>query len=218
MMASQKYIFLYALILTLVVFSFGIYMGYVLESSRITQINEMYLQSELELLDQGIQEDMIDAIGLDCNSLVEENIKFADKVYEEALLIKEFEDANKINQDIIFQHERFDLLRTLFWMKSIKIKEKCNSDYHTVVYFYEYINPSIEQEGKQRFFSNLLYQLKQKHANKIMLIPIAADKNIPSIDLLLKKYKIDELPAIMIDEKVEITEVQTLEDIEKYLN
>ncbi len=215
---NQKRFFLYALILTIVIFNIGIFMGYMLESSRIDKINNLYVNAETELLDQMIQRDALSIIDLDCNSLIQENINFGDKIFSEALLIQKYEEANKINDNIIFQHKRFDLLRTLFWINSIKIKEKCNSDYHNVVYFYKYNSPSIEQESKQRFFSNLLSEIKINQEENVMLIPIAADNNIPSVNLLVKEYGIDKLPTILIDEKIKITDVKTIEDIEKYLN
>lgn len=214
---NQKYIFLYALILTFVVFNIGIFFGYMLESSRIDKINTLYLNAEMELIDQMTQKDALEIIDLDCSLLVEENIKFADRIFEEALLIQKYEDANRINGDIKFQHKRFDLLRTLFWVNSIKIKQKCNSDYHNLVYFYKYNNPSIEQESKQKFFSNLLQELKSEFGENIMLIPIAGDNDIPSINLLLQEYEINELPVILIDEKTKITEVDNIEELEKYL-
>ncbi len=217
-MASQKYTLLYALILTFVVFNIGIFMGYMLESSRIDKINKLYLEAEMELLDQRIQKDALEIIDFDCDAMIKENIKFADKIYEEALLIQRYEDANQINPNIIFQHKRYDLLRTLFWINSMRIKEKCNSDYHNVVYFYQYNNPSIEQKSKQRFFSKLLSQIKEKFGNNIMLIPIAGDNDISSINLLLDKYGIEELPVILIDEEFLIYDLESMEDIEKYLS
>jgi hypothetical protein len=149
--------------------------------------------------------------------LVEENIKFGDKIFQEALEIQKYEEANRINNEIIFQHKRFDLLRALFWINSITIKQECNSTYHNVVYFYKYNNPSLEQESKQIFFSNLLKEIKEEEGNKVMLIPIAADNDLPSINLLVEKYEINELPMILIDEKIKITDVESIEDIEKYL-
>ncbi len=217
MINNQKYIFLYALILTLVVFNLGIFMGYMMESSRINRINGLYLNAEMELLDQMIQKDSLELLELDCDSLVEENIKFGDKIYEEALLIERYENANRINNEIIFQHKRFDLLRALFWINSIKIKQKCSPSYHNLIYFYKYDNPSLEQSSRQRFFSNLLKEIKEEKGSDIMLIPIAADNDIPSINLLLKKYDIKDLPTILIDENVKITDVKIRDDIDKYL-
>jgi len=217
-MKSQKYVFLQALIITLVVFNIGIFLGYKLETSRINKISDLYLESEINLLDQMIQKNAFEIIDLNCDMMIEENIKFADKIFEEALIINKYEEANRINQDIIFQHKRYDLLRTLFWINSMKIKEKCNSDYHNLVYLYQYNNPSLEQKAKQKFFSNLLSQIKQRKGNKVMLIPLAADNDISSINLLLNKYEIDELPVILIDEEIKITDVENFEDVEKYLN
>ncbi len=217
MPTNQKRIFLYALLLTIVVFNLGIFMGYMLESSRVGQINTMYLNAETELLDQITQKEALQTLELNCDLLVSENTKFGDRIFQEALQIQKYEDANRINSEIIFQHKRFDLLRTLFWVNSITIKQKCNSQYHNVVYLYKYNEPALEQESKQKFFSNLLIELKNKYGNKVMLIPIAADNDLPSVNLLVEKYEITDLPVILVDEKTRITDVKTLEDIEKYL-
>ena len=217
MINNQKYIFLYALLLTIFVFNLGIFMGYMLESSRAGKINTMYLNAEIELLDQIIQKDALNVLDLDCNLLVKENIKFGDKIFQEALQIQKYEDANRINSEIVFQHKRFDLLRALFWINSITIKQKCNSQYHNIIYFYKYNNPTLEQESKQKFFSNVLREIKDKEGNKVMLIPIAADNDIPSINLLTENYGIIDLPVILIDEKTKLTDIKSMEDIEKYL-
>jgi hypothetical protein len=217
MIKKQKRIFLYALILTVIVFNVGIFMGYMLEASRVDKINTLYIDAELELIDQMAQKDAMQLLDLNCTTLVNENIQFGDQIFSEATIIQQYEDANRIDQDIVFQHKRFDLLRALFWMNSVEIKQKCNPDYHDIVYFYQYNNPSIEQESKQKFFSNLLADVKEEEGNKVMLIPIAADNDIPSITLLTDKYNITQLPTILIDENVKITDVENKSDVEKYL-
>jgi len=221
MIKNQKYIFLYAFILALIIFSLGIFMGYLLESSRINKINTLYLNAEMELLDQTLQRDMIGATGFNqtiCQDFVNENINFGDEIFQEAQQIQKYEDANKINGDIVFQHKRYDLLRTLFWMNSIVIKQKCNASYNDVVYFYKYNNPSIEQDSDQKALSNLLIELKNKYGNNVMLIPIAGDNNISSINLLMEQYSITQLPAILINEKIKLTRINSMSEIEKYLN
>jgi len=217
-MASQKIVFLQALIIAIIVFNIGIYMGYKLESVRIDKIDDWYLQSELELLDQRVQGDAFDVVNLDCDSLVKENIDFADRIFKDALVIQRYEEANQMNEDIISLHKKYDLLRTLFWVNSIKIKQKCNSDYHNLVYFYNFNDLSVDTKSKQDFFSNLLFQIKQEKGDNVMLIPIAANNDIPSISLLLKKYGIYRFPTILIDEKERITELETKQDILKYLD
>jgi len=219
MIKNQKWVFLKALIVTLIIFNIGVYLGYKLEASRADKINQLYLESELFLLDQQIQREAFEIVDLNCDKAVQANIDFADRIFEEALgTIYNYEAANRINNAIIFQHQRFDLLRTLFWMNSIKIREKCNSNYHNIVYFYDYLEPNAEQIGKQNFFSNLLEEIKKEKGNKVMLIPIAGDNNLPSIDLLIERYGITEFPTILIDEKIKITDMKTKEDVLKYLD
>jgi len=216
-MRSQKFVFLYALIGSLIIFNIGIFMGYMLESSRIEEINKMYTNTEMKILDQIMQGNSMAVLELDCDSLIKENINFGDEIFEEAQLIQKYEDANIMSDEIISQHKRYDLLRALFWINSVKIKDKCNSSYHNVVYFYQYNNPSLEQTSKQKVFSNLLSQLKEELGNKILLIPLSGDNDIPSITLLREEYNITELPTILIDEETRLTEINSREDIEKYL-
>ncbi len=217
MIKNQKYLFLYALILTIVVFNIGIFFGYMLELSRANIINELYSNSELELLDQMAQKEALKTLDFDCDTLSKENIRFGDQIFNEALQIQKYEDANRITNGIIFQHKRFDLLRTIFWINSIEIKQKCSLSYHNVVYFYKYNNPSLGQESKQKFFSDMLQEIKQKQGDKILLIPIAIDNNLPSVNLMTEKYNITESPSILIDENKIITNVEKIEDIENYL-
>ena len=108
-------------------------------------------------------------------------------------------------------------MRALFWVNSIKIKKECNADYHNIVYFYDYNDPSFEQKAKQNALSNLLGGIKEKYGNDIMLIPLAIDNDVLSIDILANKYHVTEAPAILIDEKTLLTDVQNFEEIEKYL-
>ncbi len=213
---SQKHVFWQALLLTLIVFNIGIFLGYSLEASRASRINKLYVESELELLDLKIQDEAFSLTNIDCEKAIEENIKFADKVYQEALLLERYENANRINDAIILQHKKYDLLRTYFWLNSVRLKKQCNASYHNVVYFYQYNEPSIAKKAKQKTFSNILAELKQRQGNKILLIPIAGDMELSSVSLLLDSYNITELPVVLIDENIKITGIISVENIEKY--
>jgi len=214
---SEKHVFWQALVLALIIFNFGIFLGYMLESSRVGKVSRLYAESELALLDIKIQSELFDfGNDIDCGIAIKENINFANKIFEEAKILDKFEKSSRITENIKLQHRKYDLLRTLFWINSIKIKRRCNATFHNVVYFYKYNEPSLEQKAKQAVFSRLLGQLKEKYAEEVMLIPIAADNNIVSVDMLLETYNVTELPTVLIDEKIKLTEVSTY-DLEKYL-
>jgi len=219
LLESQKNVFWTALILTIFVFAGGILLGFMLENSRASQINSFYINSEIELADIKIQQDIYSFPEFDCATAINENINFADRVYEQAKLLEKYDKSSQISDSIKLEHKRYDVLRTLFWVNAIKLKEKCNAQYHDVVYLYDYNDVRLDIRAKQDVFSNLLDQVKAKQGNNVMLIPIAADNNVSSLNLLMSMYNISEseLPVILIDEKIKITSLESAEDIEKLL-
>lgn len=215
---SSMHVFWQALIISVIIFNLGIFLGYMLENSRIGKVNQLYAESELNLLDVKIQSEMYDSSAVNCENAIEGNIAFADKVYEEAKILDKFESASRMTDSIRLQHEKYDLLRTLFWLNSMKIKQKCNASYHDVVYFYQYNDATLEIKAEQNVFSRLLGDLKVKYGNSIMLIPIAADNNVSSVSMLLKAYNVTEFPTVLIDEKTKITQLETVKELEKYID
>lgn len=214
---NNKHVFWQALLAAIIVFNIGVYLGYNIENSKVSKVSSLYAESELNLLDVRIHTEIYNANLLDCQQSIKENINFANRIYEEARVLDRLEDSVKLTESIKLQHKRYDLLRTLFWINSIKIKQQCKADYHNIVYFYRYNQPSLEEKAKQEVFSRLLEELKNKYADKIMLIPIAGDNNISSVSMLESKYSINQMPSILIDEADKITDLSTLEQLEAYL-
>lgn len=219
MFKSQKNVFWEALLVTILIFGIGVLVGVILENWRTSKISYLYEQSEIELLDIRLQNEIYSLGDFDCETAVEENMKFADRVYEEARILGRYEKARRLTESLKLQHKKYDVLRALLWLNSIKIKKQCKTDYHNIVYIYNYNEPSIETKAKQSVFSNILSDLKQKRGNEVMLIPMAGDNDLSSINIMMDLYNIteSELPVILIDEKIKITELQTVEDIEKLL-
>ena len=63
----------------------------------------------------------------------------------------------------------------------------------------------------------ILADLKEKYGADILLIPIATDMDILSLELLLMEYDIRTMPTVVINEKYFITETENLDTIEGYL-
>jgi len=216
-MVSQKHVFWEALVIAVFVFGVGLLFGLWVENMRTDDIIEMYSQSDLSLLDLKLQTDILD-LEISCKNLIKSNIEFADQIYFESVYLRKYEDSNTLSSSIILQHKKYDLLRTMLWINSIKIKEKCDADYVNVVYFYQYDDPSLEQKARQSVFSKVLEEVKNRQGDKIILIPIAADLEIKSLELLKSQYNITKFPSILLDEKIKITEIEDIADVEKYFN
>ncbi|MEK6891366.1 MAG: hypothetical protein AABX03_04485 [Nanoarchaeota archaeon] len=214
---NPKHAFWQALFVTIIIFFLGIIIGFFLESFRSDKLGTTLINSEINLLDQQLRENVIGNFNVSCNQAVNSSFVFADKIYSEARRLEDFDQSSKFTETLFLLHKRYDLLRMMLWTESIKIKNQCKSthNFHTVVYLYEYNTKEIDQVSKQKFFSRALSELKDKYPDKVLLIPIAADMDLESVNLAVNKYGIEKYPVIIIDEKKVIDNVITSEQLEK---
>jgi len=221
MFKSQKNVFWEALLVTIFIFGIGIFIGVVLENWRTAKISDLYQQSEIDFLDIKLQNEIYFGGNFNCEFAVNENMKFADRIYEEAKLLEKYENARRLTESLIVQHKKYDILRAMLFLNSVKLREKCGDFYDEIVYFYlpDYDNSRLDIKAKQQAFSRILEEIKQKKGESVLLIPIAANKDVSSINMILDMYNIskNELPIILINEKIKIIDLNDIKDIEQYL-
>jgi hypothetical protein len=217
-MVKTRYIILEALLISVCIFTFGILVGIFIENARTNFLQQNFVEIETNTLDARLLSDLIDSS--DCNLAVKENIQFADRVFLDARYLNKYEESNQLTESVKLQHIKYDLLRIIIWTNSIKIKEKCHSNYHNVVYIYKYDKTTLTDKAKQTVISNLLSEIKGEKGDKILLLSFAGDTNIPSVNLILNRYNItqQELPVILIDEKIKITDLKDKSELEEYLD
>lgn len=217
LLENKKRVFWEALLLTVVVFLFGLLIGIFYESTKSSDMNEYYVNSELSLMDIFALNSLLSLNSPDCNTLTSSNLEFADKIYKEAIILEKYESAGKVTDDMEVVHKRYDILRTFLWINTIKTSEKCERDYSNVIYLYEYFSKDLTQKAKQNVWSKILSDLKQEEGGNILLIPIAADGNITSLDALVSKFNITAYPVVIINEKYVITELNSIDELQIYL-
>ena len=218
MFKNKKNVFWQALILTGVIFVFGLVLGMTFEANKLDEINEYYIISEISLMDILALNSMIGLDDANCNVLLDSNIEFADKIYDEALLLEKYEESGKISDNMKLAHKKYDLLRTFLWINTIELKEKCGEDFSVVVYLYEYEPKELTKKAIQIVWSRILFELKQEKGNEIILIPIAINSNLTSLDSLIEKFELSTFPKIIVDNEHIISELDSIEAIEEYLD
>ena len=214
---NRKRVFWEALFLTVVVFLFGMLIGVSFESNKLSEINNYYIKSETSIMDAFALSAVSDLDYKNCDYLFQANLDFADNIYEEALILERYEQAKKITESMEIMHRKYDVLRTFLWVNTIKTAEKCGREYSTIVYLYESETEDLTKKATQNVWSKIIYDLKQEYGKEIILIPLAVDKNLVSLDSLLKQYNITSYPALLIDEKEVIYELTSVDDLRGYL-
>lgn len=217
MLKSRKHVFWEALFLTVLVFFLGILIGVAYENNQLQKINDFYAQSEISLVDILAMNSISDVRSVDCEFLIESNINFADKIYSEALLLKDYEKSKKLTDSIELAHKKYDLFRVFLWTDSMKILEKCGRGFSSVVYLYETEPEDLETKATQGVWSKVLEELKYQKQDEIVLIPIGVDGTLESVNLIVRRFNIEKFPAVIIDNKYVITELSSVEELEKYL-
>lgn len=220
MFKSQKNAFWEALLVTILIFGLGVFFGVILENWRVGNVDLLVQKAELSLLDLQVQDKLYTEQTYDCDTATEEIMKFADKIFEEAKVLDRYESSMRLTENIRIQHTKYDLLRALLLINSINVRETCNSTYQELVYFYLYNKDDVGIKTKQNVFSRLLREIKEEKGSEVLLIPIAADNDLSSVNLIMTRYGIDinDVPVIVINSKFRVYDIQDIGEVLKYFD
>ena len=214
---GQTSAFWKAALLTIIIFLAGVSLGYYIEKGRIEKIEKEFIETDIEWADAKLQSLYYQVMKHDeCEAAIEENIFFADRIYEQGIKLQKYEDANQLSEKMLTEKKKYALLKTEFWINSIILKEKCNAEYKNIVYFFKN-EPSMTEEEEQRVQSVVLKNVKDKYGRDVMLIPLPFDLGISTINIMKDTYRIEKAPSILIDEKIRLEGIQDMEEIEKFL-
>jgi len=213
-MVNSKNAFWQAFVFAVIVFAMGMILGLFLEDFRTNEIEKKLLESELNLLDEQIRGQGINNFQIECSEAKKSTFEFADKIYREAITLEKYDANSKFKDDLLILHKRYDLLRMLLWSEGIELKNNCAEELHTLVYLFSYEDEETQTKALQASHARLLNDFKEKNGDNVLLIPIAANLDISSVELIKNKYKIDNLPAIIVDEEKVITGQFTFEQLE----
>jgi len=211
----MKYpVFVQALALTIVVLIVGLYAGMSLEGSKLDNMNDYYIQSEVTLMDILAFNNLIDTEDVGCETLVKVNLDFMNRAYEEASVLEEYEESGRLKENLDTFHKKYDVLRTFLWINVLKTKEVCeDTEIHTIVYLYNYEEEDLTKKATQNVWSKVLLDVKEEKGDSLFLIPIARDSELGSLEALISEYDIGNYPAIIVNEEYVVTENVTKKNI-----
>ena len=215
---SKNRVFIESLIVTILILLIGFFIGFFIESSRTNRIEEAYKNFEISSLDISLQNYYYQIMDKSsCEKAIEQNFIFADKIYNQGLLIEKYEEVSDLSQNMLLEKKKYVLLKTQLWLNSILLKEKCDNPFYTVVYVYSQEEGGIK-ETEQKAISNILGLLKEEKKNEIILLPIAGDLGLDIVDMQLQTYGITYLPSLIIDEKYVLEGFHGLEELKFYVS
>jgi hypothetical protein len=213
-MVNDKNAFWQALVYTIAILAIGFTIGFFFEGVRSDNLQGIYANSEINLMDEQLRAQIANELNISCSIAIKNEFEFADRIYWEATKLENADYATKFSGSLKILHKRYDQLRTILWLEAINIKKRCNAEFHTLVYIYDYEPKDLNQKALQLSMSKELLDIKNKHSDEVLLIPIAGDMDLESLNLILDSKDINKLPAIIIDENRKFENLETLSEIE----
>ena len=216
---TRARVFIESLVLSVVILIIGFSIGYYLESYRTQGVVADYKEHEVSALDLKLQNyyyQIMDESA--CSAAINQNFVFADQIYSEGLKLEKYEEANQIRDDLLVEKKRYVLLKDELWLNTILLKNKCKANFDTLVYFYSQDPGSSGIVAQQKIISNILKSIKESRKNSLILIPIAGDLDLGTVNLQRRIYNITYLPSILINEKNLLEGYQSEDKILSYLN
>jgi hypothetical protein len=209
----SKHAFWQALVFAVIVFSVGMLLGFYLEIGQSQSIYSDLVGSELNVLDEQVRQRIIVDNNVSCSLGKDSLFSFADKIYDEAIDLEEIDGTGRLT-DLTLLHKRYDLLRVSLLLEAEKLKERCAQDFQIVTYLYYYNSDDVQISSRQNYFSRLLFDLKKKYPDKVILIPIAIDTDVASVNLLVESLGATEFPAIRVNDGPLVTDLISLNNLE----
>ncbi len=204
--------------LATLIFLIGIFGGMVLDSIRADIVENNLSESEIMWEDARLLNMYINVIGQEqCDAAFRENLEYNDKIYGYGKDIEDKLEANVFSSELTQEWRKYNLLQFQFWLNSIELKDKCGFDYSNVVYISRMdITPNGETVDNE-LQSQILLNLKDKCGQNMMLIPLTADADLETIDVVVGQYNITEFPSVIIDEEHVFQGLTSTEELEEHL-
>lgn len=201
-----------------IVFILGLNLGVFVESSNLNEIERAVISSEVDLYDSNIRSSIIQDYPVSCEKSIDSTFKLADKIYEEVILLENLDESSALVEGFFEMHKRYDLLRLQLWLDSSRIKTYCENEFNLIIYLYEYDSDDPEKLSLQNLYASITGDLKSNYRENVLLIPIAYNMDLNSLDIILENYNLENQTALIINDKYVITDAITYDEVIQYIN
>lgn len=194
----NKNLYLFAAILTTIVFLFGVFLGIEINVQQSEVLKEEFKETQMMIESANLNEILYDLSikNETCNLSSGILEKLANESYATGIKLEKFEESKKIDMPTYKNLKKdYSLMQTQHYIFTRKLKERCNFNYSIILYFY---NSKCDKCNDQGI---ILTDLKRKYANELMVFSFDADLDLSTMDTFKKIYNIEEFPTLIINEK-----------------
>jgi len=200
----RKSRYLFALIITLLIFSLGFLLGIVTNDYKLSEVEKVYqkqtadlesLQFQYTFLNEHMPEDSNETCTV-IEATLENNLRTLGGCQERMEFYRTNTNIINLNDyEYNIIKRKYIIAKRRYWLLAEKNRELCNADTVSILYFY---SQKCDDCNNQGF---ILSQLKNIFGDNLLVFPIDASVDEPMIEILRKEYKIYGFPSIVIEGK-----------------
>ncbi len=188
-------VYITAAIITLVVFSLGVGLGFYISNEKYDIIRYDLENLQLNQKDIELELLLISSIGKQsCDTLKYEIEKTASLSTELGEKVSYYDKEMIKNPEFYILKKQYIMTLIEFWNYWELFKRNCNSSVNTVLYFYAINN--CDDCQAQGF---VLSFLKEEHPEKIMIFALDKDEDLYSLNLVKNIYNVTKTPTLIIN-------------------
>lgn len=201
----RKHLLVTSLLVTLVVFSAGLLMGWALDHYKVNAVVDSLRQSELDTASFVTEREFMDAVGIESCEVL--NDRTAEMSRRLAGLGRELE---KLSASADFKKADFDYMKRKYFIMEFQqyallqqTMEKCDG-YVTVLYFYRVGQDESERQGY--VLDELVREFSSDDEYKLRVFSVDGDyEKEPLVTTAMAYYNVTGMPSLIVsgDEKVE---------------
>ncbi|MBN1923234.1 MAG: hypothetical protein JW791_00560 [Nanoarchaeota archaeon] len=194
---STNFYLIMAFFVSAVIFASGIGIGLFIDNLKGESISASLSDMRLSLQDAEIELLVMDYLGgsLSCDYLTMKSTELGEQSTNLGTQLDVFEQSNQINPDFYVPLKQ-EYTRVLIknWITLEEIKKSCNSNYSTILYFYNNIDCQLcdNQAYVLEYFKSLL-------GDKVLIFALDAGLNAGVVDLLRYNFNVEEYPSLVIN-------------------
>jgi hypothetical protein len=191
-------IYALAAVITLVVFTLGTIVGYVISNEKYNTITTDMESFQLQQKDIETEFQLANTLGSNsCGTLKYEIEKMANQSDSLGQRLSYYNNEILRNPEFVSLKKNYMINLVQFWSYWEQYKKNCNSTVNTVLYFYSINNcASCQAQGYVLSF------LKTRYPNDIMVFSLDKDEDLYTINLLKSVYNVTSSPTMVINNKI----------------
>ncbi|MDY6778868.1 MAG: hypothetical protein SVU32_09455 [Candidatus Nanohaloarchaea archaeon] len=211
----KTYRYIFAAVLTVLIFLLGILFSNFVDDIRSSRIEESINENFVELESRQLQLAYLKEDVQSCNVLKTGLSTIISDYNQNLGRVQRFEKNSIFNKDRFNTLQRQLMLSGIrYWMFAEDLKERCPGYNATTALFFS------REDGCEacgRVGKNLAL-LKNKYGKGLLVFTVTVGTNDPMITILEQQYNITEVPAVVINEERVLRQNLTVQGIEQRIN